>query len=100
MNHIAIKKKWSTIEVLEHRTLIKIKKKSLVYGDGRAVTVLKVTQHKSEQMRKLTRAGDNREVAQQAEDLRAMEGAVPDVQKLVEENLGTGKTLLENRDKN
>lgn len=45
--------------------------------------------------RKLTRTGDDGEVAQQAEDLRAMEGAVPDVEKLVEENLRTGETLLE-----
>lgn len=70
-------------------------KKSLVDRHCRSVIVLRVSQHFSEQKRRLTRAGDNREVAQQAEDLRAMERAVPDVQELVEENLRTGKTLLE-----
>lgn len=76
-------------------------KKSLVDRHCRSVIVLKVSQHFSEQKTRLTRAWDNREVAQQAEDLRAMKGAVPDVQKLVEENLRTGKTLLEkNHDKN
>lgn len=44
--------------------------------------------------KKLTRTGDNRDVTQQAEDLRAKEGAVPDIEELVEKNLRAGKTLL------
>lgn len=50
--------------------------------------------HKKKVTKKLTRTGDNRDVAQQAKDLRAKEGAVPDIEELVEKNLRAGKTLL------
>lgn len=42
----------------------------------------------------LTGTGDNRNVTQQAEDLRAEEGAIPNVEEFVEKNLWTGKALL------
>lgn len=49
---------------------------------------------------KLTGTGDNRDVAQQAEDLWAEERTVPNVEKFVEKSLCTGKPLLvEKRDK-
>lgn len=43
---------------------------------------------------KLTGTGDNRDVAQQAEDLWAEERTVPNVEKFVEKSLCTGKPLL------
>lgn len=36
---------------------------------------------------KLTGTGDNRNVAQQAEDLWAEEGAIPNIEEFVEKNL-------------
>lgn len=42
----------------------------------------------------LTGTWNNRNVAQQAEDLRTEQWAVPNVQKFIEENLWTGKALL------
>lgn len=45
-------------------------------------------------MTKLTGTGDNGNVAQQAEDLWAEQGAVPQTEELVEESLRTGKWFL------
>ena len=43
---------------------------------------------------KLTGTGDNGNIAQQAEDLRAEEGAVPNTEEFVKESLWTGKRFL------
>lgn len=45
-------------------------------------------------MAKLTGTGDNGNVAQQAEDLWAEQGAVPQTEELVDERLRTGKWFL------
>lgn len=43
---------------------------------------------------RLTGTWDNRNVAQQSENLWAEEGAIPNVEEFVEKNFGTGKALL------
>lgn len=48
----------------------------------------------SKEKKKLTGAGDNGNVAQQAEDLWAEEGTVPNGEEFVEKSLWTGKPLL------
>lgn len=63
-------------------------------GFGNSCVFWKETDTSRHRKKKLTRTGDNRDVTEQAEDLRAKEGAVPNIEELVEKNLRAGKTLL------